>query len=363
MTKRCQLSSAPEIEFQDESLAPAAGPRSAGSYPSWEEIARASQMMHITSLRHAGQLRRAFKDGAARYRFLERLRWPHGFECGRCGESTLAARPQPDLLVCGCCGALSSVTVGTMFQHSAAPLEDWFELFWGIAADRLCIDPVTVMQLAKLPTEHMAQRCADELQDGIAGCVRRQKLAGLVEIDSRVLDLGTTRVIVLAAVEREAGKSVRTRMRHVPNVGREAMRRFVKDVIEPGSTVRTDCWTGYAELETPDYHHEVETDLPSGCRIGLPGVNRAMSLLRRWLRTRPTVNAAVLAGLLDEFCLRLDHAGQPAAGALFCKLLGQVMQQHHLGRGKLARRKSGVRKIEAADLDDELDESGQRQSA
>ncbi len=362
MTKRCQQPSAPEIEFKDEALPPPVGPRSAGSYPSWDEIARASQMNHIASLRHVGQLHRAFNDEAARYRFLERLRWPQGFECGRCGDPTLAARPQPDLLVCARCGALSLVTVGTMFQHSAAPLADWFALLWGIAADQLCIDPVTVMQLAKLPTEHMAQRCADEIQDAVAGCVRQRKLAGLVEIDSRVLDLGTARVIVLAAVEREGGKSVRTRMRHVSNVGRDVMRRFVRDVIEPGSTVRTDCWTGYAELGSPGYHHEIESDLPSGSRFGLPGVNRAMSLFRRWLRTRPTVTPAVLAGLLDEFCLRLDHAGHPAAGSLFCKLLGQLMQQPG-GRGRLTRRKSGVRRIEVAELDDEVAESGQRQSA
>jgi len=367
MTKSSCRPSAPEIDIHEETVQPVFAGGMGGTYPSWDEIARASQMMHVTSLRRADQLRRSFKDEAARYRFLERLRWPRGFVCCRCGDPKLAARPQPDLLVCGHCGALTSVTAGTTIHRSGTQVADWFELLWGVAADELCIDPETVMQVAKMPTQHMAQRCADELQDAIAACVQQRKLSGVVEVDSRVLDLGTARVIVLTAVEREGGRTVRSRMRHVPNVGRETVRRFVKDVIEPGSIVRTDCWTGYADLDTPEYQHEMETQLPSGNRFGLPGVDRAMSLLRRWLRTRPTVEPANLAGLLDEFCLRLDHAGQKAPGVLFCKLAEQVLLQRRPGRGRLTRRKSGVRPIETAERDDELDagrdETPQRQSA
>jgi hypothetical protein len=359
MTKRSSLSSVPEITHQDlpEALDSAAG----GSYPNWDEIARASQMMHVASLRRVTQMRRVFKDEAARYRFLERLRWPGGFACSRCGAAAPPARPQPGLLSCDHCGALTSVTAGTLLRRPQTLAKDWFELLWGIAADDLCIDVATVMEVAKLPTEHMAQRGVEELYDVVAGC-GRQQLAGVVEVDSRVLDLGGVRVIVLVGIQREAGKSVRSRMRHVPNVGRDAIRRFVNDVIEPGSTVRTDCWTGYAEIASSRYRHQIDIMHPTGPRLGLPGVNRAMSLLRRWLRTRPAVSPAHLAGLLDEFCFRLDHAGRSTVGAMFCKLLEKVMQTTWSGRG-LRCLKSGVRTIDSRALPEDLDESGQQRTA
>ncbi|RLB65674.1 MAG: hypothetical protein DRI90_01415, partial [Deltaproteobacteria bacterium] len=115
-------------------------------------------MMHVASFRRVTQMRTAFKDESARYRFLERLRWPGGFVCTRCGAAAPPARPQPDLLACSHCGALTSVTAGTLLRCPETLAKDWFELLWGIASDELCIDVATVMQVAQLPTEHMGRR-------------------------------------------------------------------------------------------------------------------------------------------------------------------------------------------------------------
>lgn len=40
----------------------------------------------------------------------------------------------------------------------------------------------------------------------------------------------------------------RVRLRRVPNIRRATLESFVQQAVEPGSVVRTDAWTGYANL-------------------------------------------------------------------------------------------------------------------
>ena len=57
--------------------------------------------------------------------YLERLRWPRGFVCLRCGCVGDASRASRTRLMCPSCQHQSSVTAGTIFDKTRTPLRVW----------------------------------------------------------------------------------------------------------------------------------------------------------------------------------------------------------------------------------------------
>jgi hypothetical protein len=75
-------------------------------------------------------------------------------------------------------------------------------------------------------------------------------------------------------------------MRVIQHPSASSLHPFVQDCIEPGSTVHTDGWQGYAGLEKKGYDHEVtslQRRRPKEVSTLLPRVHLVVSLLKRWL--------------------------------------------------------------------------------
>ena len=62
--------------------------------------------------------------------YLEKLRWPKGFVCPRCGVSGSPYRIRRDRLRCRLCRAETSVISGTLFADTKLPLLTWFQVIW-----------------------------------------------------------------------------------------------------------------------------------------------------------------------------------------------------------------------------------------
>lgn len=77
------------------------------------------------------EFQRVFPDDAACARYLEHLRWPHGFTCMKCGnigEPYRFAKRRSVVLRCRACQANVSLMAGTVMMGSHMPLSVWF---WG----------------------------------------------------------------------------------------------------------------------------------------------------------------------------------------------------------------------------------------
>ena len=64
---------------------------------------------------------------------VEKLRWPKGFVCPRCGGCEgkwLSTRPK---VQCRACRHQVSLTAGTIFHATKLPLTTWFLAMWLIA--------------------------------------------------------------------------------------------------------------------------------------------------------------------------------------------------------------------------------------
>jgi len=101
-------------------------------------------------------------------------------------------------------------------------------------------------------------------------------------------------------------------------------------VIEPGSVVHTDGWSGYGGLKKLGYIHEVtnlkRSKVPRGEDL-LPRVHRVVSLLKRWLMGthQGAISHAHLDYYLDEFTFRFNRRTSRYRGKLFYRLVQQAV--------------------------------------
>ncbi len=280
------------------------------------------------------ELEERFSTEAACRDYLIRLRWPAGFVCPRCqapGNWTATRRR----LICRACRYQASVTAGTIFQDTRKPLRMWFRAAWHITSQKNGASAVSLQQELGLGSYMTAWTWLHKLRRAM---VRpgRDRLRGTVEVDEAYWGgeeegangrLTEDKAVIAVAAE-EAGKGIgRIRLRSIPDVTRASLHGFITEVIEPGSTVRTDGWNAYLGLERYVHDRQVQLRRPEGEHL-LPRVHRVVSLLKRWLlgTHQGAIGHAHLDYYLDEFTFRFNRRTSASRGKLFFRLLQQAVQ-------------------------------------
>ena len=167
----------------------------------------------------------------------------------------------------------------------------------------------------------------------------RERLSGNVEVDEAMIGgvehggkrgRGATKSVVVIAVEIHEPKGFsRVRMRHVKDASGASLLRFVRDVVDPGSTVHTDGWGGYDDL--PKHGYERNKKLLSSssepAHVSMPGVHRISSLLKRWIlgTHQGSVTPSHLQSYLEEFTFRFNRRTSRSRGLVFRRLLEQTI--------------------------------------
>ena len=166
----------------------------------------------------------------------------------------------------------------------------------------------------------------------------RDRLTGRIELDetftagvdegTRGRHTGRKTLIVIAAQEDGPGIG-RIRMRRISDASAESLMPFIKEAIEPGSTVHTDGWLGYLPVEAAGYDHEI-TFLKGKKKTAselMPRVHRVASLLKRWLMGthQGAVTQEHLDYYLDEFTFRFNRRRSANRGKLFYRLVQQAV--------------------------------------
>ena len=123
-----------------------------------------------------------FATEKACIRELERHRWPNGFICPNCGHDQAYRLKHRHLHECKACGRQTSVTAGTVFEHTKLPLTKWFAAIFLMSTDK---GGISAMRLSKLlgvswPTAHAMLR---KLRQAMGNRDRAYWLDGIVEVD------------------------------------------------------------------------------------------------------------------------------------------------------------------------------------
>jgi transposase-like protein len=280
------------------------------------------------------EFRERFATEQACKDYLAALRWPHGFVCPQC-EQKRAWEMRRGLYWCRNCDYQSSVTAGTLFHDTHKPLRLWFEAMWYVTNQKSGVSALGLLRVLGLGSYHTAWNWLHKLRRAM---VRpgRDRLTGVVEVDEifiggeksgkRGRGAGGKALVVIAA--QEDGKRIgRIRLRRVADAAGESLEPAVWEMVEPGSTVRTDGWRGYNGLTELGYRHQVvQKDAKLGDNL-LPLVNMIASLLKRWLlgTHQGAVQHSHLDYYLDEYTFRFNRRTSKSRGLLFYRLLTQAI--------------------------------------
>lgn len=290
------------------------------------------------------EFQRAFPDEAACADYMERVRWPDGFACPHCG---VVAEPyrftaRPAVLRCRTCQADTSLTAGTVMHKTKQPLHIWFWAAYLVSTQTPGMSALQFQRQLGLSRYETAFNLLHKLR---AGMVRPDKdRIGdefAVEVDEsfvggRTKGKGrgnTDAPLVIAAVEvrerlsekkgRRTKYAGRLRLRHIVSRSREECEEFVRDSIQPGSTVRTDGHNGYDRLPRLGYRHEAMVLDGDHDKIEahLPLIHIVFSNLKTWLRgTHHGVSAQHLQAYLNEYVFRFNRRFYPMTS--FASVLG-----------------------------------------
>src|SRR5260370_25404697 len=277
-------------------------------------------------------------EGACRA-YLFQVRWPEGFRCPRCGGGK--AWPFRSVrLECSDCGHQTSVTAGTIFQDTRKPLVQWFRAMWWAPSQKNGASALGLQRVLGVGSYKTAWTWLHKFRRAM---VRpgRDRLTGRVEVDETYLGgleegvrgRQTERKSLIVIAAQEDGPSMgRIRMKRIPDASADSLMEFVKEAIEPGSTVHTDGWPGYDPLDRNGYAHEItflKGKKESASEL-MPRVHRIASLVKRWIlgTHQGAVSHEHLEYYLDEFTFRLNRRRSGNRGKLFYRLSQQPIAPH-----------------------------------
>jgi transposase-like protein len=284
--------------------------------------------------RNVMDLEKQFSTEEACKDYLFRLRWPTGFVCPLCQAkgSWQATRGR---FVCCECQHQTTVTAGTIFHNTHKPLTMWFRAAWHVTSQKNGVSAMSLQRELGFGNYSTAWTWLHKLRRAM---VRpgRDRLSGTVEVDETywgseeegMIGRQTeSKALIAVAVEDTGRKMGRIRMKRIPNASRVSLHGFIKEAIEPGSTVRTDGLNAYLSMEGYVHDRQIQSHQESGEPL-LPHVHQVVSLLKRWLlgTHQGGIGHAHLDYYLDEFTFRFNRRNSKSRGKLFYRLLQQAVQ-------------------------------------
>ena len=183
-----------------------------------------------------------------------------GFRCPRCGCGKAWA-VRITLFQCSGCNCQTSVTAGTVFQDTRKPLCVWFRAMLFVTSQKDGASALGLQRILGLGSYRTAWSWLHKLRRAMVRS-SRDRLVGWVEVDETywgapeegVEGRGVRDKALIVIAAQADGKGIgRIRMRVIPHTSAASLHPFIEDCIEPGSTVHTDGWPGYAGLKKKGY--------------------------------------------------------------------------------------------------------------
>ena len=212
-----------------------------------------------------------FHDEAAAFAELEATLWPHGPVCPRCNgmdRITVVRGARMGLRRCGPCKRQFTVTVGTVFESSHVPLNQWLQAVYLMCSSKKGISSHQLMRILDVQYKtawFMTHRIREAMASGKLPPMGGP--GGIVEIDETFIgnkpDMEVKRGYrhknaVLSLVER-GPRGAMVRSFHVANTSRAEVLPIIKANIAAETHVMTDEAPQYASLSTEFAAHDFTT--------------------------------------------------------------------------------------------------------
>ncbi len=263
--------------------------------------------------------------------YLFKLRWENGYKCPHC-EYNKYWQISEIKYKCQSCGYQTSVIAGTIFQDTHKSLTLWFRAIWYITSQKNGTSALGLQGVLGLGSYRTAWTWLHKLRRAM---IRpgRDKLQGLIEVDETLIGAPSkggkrgrgaeNKVLVAIAVEINDKKIGRIRMSVIEDASSKSLHSFVDAVVEKGSIIITDGWSGYNGLSEKGYTQEVKIHKNDNPDTLLPHVHTVISLLKRWMlgTLQGACSKEHIGYYFDEYAFRFNRRKSKSRGMLFYRLL------------------------------------------
>jgi len=186
-------------------------------------------------------------DAEAR-EYLERIRWPNGVVCPKCGSCGKMYKLEGDahrdgLYKCSDCRKQFTVTVGTVMHRTKIDLRKWVMAFHIICASKKGVSALQLQRMLDLGSYRTAWHMAHRIRLAMREEPMAGMLGGTVEVDEtyvggkgKIPGRGTTKTPVVALVER--GGNIRSHA--VADVTGKSLKGAIRDVVDSSARIVTD---------------------------------------------------------------------------------------------------------------------------
>lgn len=276
-----------------------------------------------------------FKTEDACHEYLFRLRWPNGFTCKICGNTSYW-KSNRGHYICTECEHHHSITAGTIMEGTRKPLVDWFKAMWWFTTRKSGVNAINLQDLLGFGSYHTAWRWLQKLR---SCTVRhdRDKLSGVVEADEFYIGGQRSgkrgrgaghKCAVAIAVERKGRKLGRLRLQLIDDCSSGQLVPFVIDNVCPGSLVTTDGWKGYNEIGSCGYNHrQIVSSKAANKESVLSGAHLVISLVKRLVlgTFQGRFERKYLQRYLDEYVFRFNRRTTTVVGKRFYRIAQQAV--------------------------------------
>lgn len=279
----------------------------------------------------------AFPTEQACFEYLWMIKWPEGFVCNSCGHNE-AWKVRNSSSKCKRCRKEKSITAGTIFQDRHIPLRLIFQAVWYVVSNKQGVSALGLQSVLGIGSYETAWSWLHKLRRAM---IRpgRDKLSGVVEVDETLVGGSQQgkrgrgsegKELVLVAIEDKGRKGLgRVRLKHIPDAKAKTLQSAIKELVESGSTIRTDGWKSYRGIEKEGYGHDIlrHSEMEPG-EDPTPKVHRIASLLKRWLlgTHQGGQQFTHLEYYLDEYTFRFNRRKSHSRGKLFYRLMQQALE-------------------------------------
>jgi transposase-like protein len=283
-----------------------------------------------------------FSDLDVAHQFFVNVRWPDGIACPTCGSTSVSYNPKYRRFQCNHKHDRRQFTVktGSVMEDSPLGLDTWAIAFWLEVNAKNSISSCEIARALGITQKSawfVLHRCRHALHVGSFD----KKLSGIIEADETfvgglsknmhkdrrertIMGPGVHgKTAVAGLLERHDGKRHSTvRAEVVRNTNRDTLHDVIHRNVERGSTVYSDAWKAYRQLD-PAFVHDFVDHAEAYVKgaVHTNGLENFWALFKRCIKgTHVSIEPFHLAAYVDSEAYRFNNRQTDDA----CRFVGAL---------------------------------------
>ena len=249
---------------------------------------------------------------------LEKIRWPYGPTCIRCGLVGVPELPVGGIYQCASCCYQFSVTAGTIMHDSHLPLRKWFLAIYFMCVSKKGVSALQLKRTLGIGSYRTAWYLCHRIREAMGNDpFTGPTLLGVVEVDETLVGgrkrnrgraYKGNKTWVAGAIQR-GGK---VRVERIPNIRRHTLHDFIhRTVKDEAEAIYTDELKSYLGIGDEDTRHEMVKHSEEQWVVGdvhTNGIEGVWSLFKRSIiGTFHKMSAKHLDRYLEELEWRFNN--------------------------------------------------------